>query len=130
NPNNPDPDGDGIGDGVEVLDGTYPGPLGPTTDPLNPDTDGDGASDGDEDVDGDGVLDDGETDPTDPESCPGCVVEEPEPEPEIPVTPPAVEEPELSIMGSSVYAACAGTGTNTGTSALLGLLLLLRRRRR
>lgn len=74
-PNNPDTDSDGVGDGIEVLGFsvsrqnripakdslgrsitvTYPG-CG-CMDPLNPDTDGDGLSDGDEDANHDGNFD-------------------------------------------------------------------------
>jgi hypothetical protein len=63
----PDSDHDGLTDGTEELDGAYPGPLGPRTQPLNPDTDGDGLLDGEEDADHDGTFDpaDDETDPTD-----------------------------------------------------------------
>jgi hypothetical protein len=70
-PRNADTDGDGLFDGTEVLDGNYPGPLGPKTDPLNPDTDSDGLSDGVEDADGNGQMDAGETDPTDPDTDDG-----------------------------------------------------------
>ncbi|WP_434391686.1 Ig-like domain-containing protein [Melittangium boletus] len=59
-PNNPDTDGDGITDGVEVKVGG--------TDPLNPDSDGDGITDGNEDKDHDGLVDPGETDPKDADS--------------------------------------------------------------
>ncbi|MCB9551785.1 MAG: hypothetical protein H6705_07860 [Myxococcales bacterium] len=55
-PDNPDTDGDGLPDGVEVR-GENP------TDPTRADTDGDGLPDGIEDADGDGALDPGETDP-------------------------------------------------------------------
>ncbi|MFP2929144.1 Ig-like domain-containing protein, partial [Pyxidicoccus sp. 3LG] len=54
-PNNPDTDGDGIPDGIEVNTGG--------TDPLDDDSDDDGLLDGTEDADHDGVVDEGETDP-------------------------------------------------------------------
>ncbi len=60
-PNNPDTDGDGLGDGLE-LRGANP------TDPTKADTDGDGLPDGVEDGDKNGALDEGETDPTEPDS--------------------------------------------------------------
>ena len=66
-PTNPDTDGDGLPDGVE--DRTPDGRFEPgETDPNNPDTDGDGLFDGAEDADGDGVRDPGETDPTNPDT--------------------------------------------------------------
>jgi hypothetical protein len=40
------------------------------TDPLDADTDGDGFADGTEDLDHDGMVDPGETDPSDPSSFP------------------------------------------------------------
>ena len=55
-PNNPDTDGDGLLDGIEV-NGDNP------TDPLDPDSDDDGILDGAEDRNGNGRLDDGESDP-------------------------------------------------------------------
>ncbi|WP_338280958.1 adventurous gliding motility protein AgmC [Corallococcus caeni] len=54
-PNNPDSDGDGIPDGVEVKVGG--------TDPLDSDSDDDGILDGNEDKDHDGIVDADETDP-------------------------------------------------------------------
>jgi outer membrane protein OmpA-like peptidoglycan-associated protein len=54
-PLNPDTDGDGLKDGVEVLT------VG--SDPTDDDTDDDGLLDGNEDLDGDGVLDPGESSP-------------------------------------------------------------------
>ncbi|WP_233595405.1 Ig-like domain-containing protein [Corallococcus sp. CA031C] len=54
-PNNPDTDGDGIPDGVEVKVGG--------TDPLDDDSDDDGILDGNEDKDHDGIVDADETDP-------------------------------------------------------------------
>jgi len=57
-PTDPDTDGDGVWDGVEVDDSD-----GYTTDPLNDDTDGGGTLDGVEDANGNGLVDDGETDP-------------------------------------------------------------------
>lgn len=66
-----DSDDDLIKDGVEVLDGNYPGDIdanpgrvGAQTDPLNADSDGDGINDGIEDTDQDGTLEVNETDPT------------------------------------------------------------------
>lgn len=53
---NPDSDGDLLGDFSEVHgDGVYD--LSRDTDPLNPDTDGDGLLDGEEDANGDGIWD-------------------------------------------------------------------------
>ncbi|WP_244981472.1 adventurous gliding motility protein AgmC [Corallococcus exercitus] len=57
NPNNPDTDGDGIPDGIEVKVGG--------TDPLDDDSDDDGITDGNEDKDHDGIVDADETDPKD-----------------------------------------------------------------
>jgi hypothetical protein len=54
-PTNPDTDGDGITDGIEVI-------IGKTM-PLTRDTDGDGLLDGIEDANHNGYLDYGETDP-------------------------------------------------------------------
>ncbi|RKH40011.1 hypothetical protein D7Y23_35435 [Corallococcus sp. AB050B] len=54
-PNNPDTDGDGIPDGIEVKVGG--------TDPLDDDSDDDGILDGNEDKDHDGMVDADETDP-------------------------------------------------------------------
>jgi hypothetical protein len=72
-PLNPDTDGDGIPDGVEVGRTQSPDPncanfvgdADPTTrtDPTNPDTDGDGLPDGVEDANHNGKVDPGETDP-------------------------------------------------------------------
>ncbi len=56
--NNPDTDGDGLTDGIE-LDTTD----GWSTDPLDEDTDGDFILDGQEDQNGNGQVDEGETDP-------------------------------------------------------------------
>ncbi len=94
NPNDIDTDDDGLSDGDELLDGNYspenthPGDIGSMTDPLNPDSDGDGRCDGfydsanvdgdggvavvcdealnyiPEDLNGNGVVDNGESDPT------------------------------------------------------------------
>ncbi|WP_304504116.1 Ig-like domain-containing protein [Corallococcus sp. EGB] len=55
-PHNPDTDGDGLSDGVEVHSGR--------TDPLDDDTDDDGILDGNEDANHDGITQDTETDPT------------------------------------------------------------------
>lgn len=96
-----DTDGDGLPDGLElsvtapIPDPDGPGPLlgtdvstippacfradmDPTTstDPLERNTDGDGdatnpCDDGDEDADRNGAVDPGETDPNDPDDCPG-----------------------------------------------------------
>ena len=83
-PCNPDTDDDGIQDGTEsgitvpVADPDGDGPLlgtniaifipdadpTTTTDPLNPDTDGDGLSDGEEDINHNGMVDEGEYDPS------------------------------------------------------------------
>ncbi|WP_244239108.1 adventurous gliding motility protein AgmC [Corallococcus carmarthensis] len=60
NPNNPDTDGDGIPDGVEVKVGG--------TDPLDDDSDDDGILDGNEDKDHDGIVDADETDPNSSDS--------------------------------------------------------------
>lgn len=60
-PIDPDTDGDGVTDGVEVF-GEFP------TDPTASDSDGDGLLDGDEDVNGNGVVDAGETDPNNPDT--------------------------------------------------------------
>ncbi|WP_434299375.1 adventurous gliding motility protein AgmC [Corallococcus exiguus] len=59
-PNNPDTDGDGIPDGIEVKVGG--------TDPLDSDSDDDGILDGNEDKDHDGVVDADETDPNNPDT--------------------------------------------------------------
>ncbi|WP_233612040.1 Ig-like domain-containing protein [Corallococcus sp. AB045] len=59
-PNNPDTDGDGIPDGIEVKVGG--------TDPLDDDSDDDGILDGNEDKDHDGVVDADETDPNNPDT--------------------------------------------------------------
>ncbi len=66
NPLNPDTDGDGLIDGLEVT-GENP------TDPLLADTDDDGLSDGVEDLNLNGVFDDGETNPNDPDTDKGGV---------------------------------------------------------
>ncbi len=60
-PDDPDTDDDGIGDGDE-RNAENP------TDPLRADTDGDGLPDSSEDRNGNGRVDDGETDPTNPDS--------------------------------------------------------------
>lgn len=63
-PNNPDTDGDGLNDGLEVRT---------ETNPTNPDTDGDGAADGVEDASRDGVPDANEPDPRKPDTDSGGV---------------------------------------------------------
>ncbi|MBX3245976.1 MAG: OmpA family protein [Myxococcales bacterium] len=63
-PFNPDTDGDGLPDGVEVDGGT---------DPRNPDTDGDGLLDGQEDANANGRVDPGETDPREADTDRGGV---------------------------------------------------------
>ena len=80
-PNNPDTDGDGLKDGVEVNGGNPADPRTNPTDPLNPDSDGDGLCDGSlsavfngvactggEDLNNDGLRDPSETDANDPDS--------------------------------------------------------------
>ncbi len=73
-PANPDSDGDGVKDGVELgstgtVDGLCPpgsgrdDGAGTTTNPLDDDSDGDGLNDGQEDGNGNGLVDDGEFDP-------------------------------------------------------------------
>jgi hypothetical protein len=74
-PNNPDTDGDGIPDGVEVFGGNPADPRSNPTNPLNPDTDGDGLCDGSrsvpgvcvggEDINNNGLREATETDPND-----------------------------------------------------------------
>ncbi|MCP3102812.1 Ig-like domain-containing protein [Myxococcus sp. K15C18031901] len=54
-PNDPDTDGDGLPDGIEVKVAG--------TDPLDDDTDDDGLLDGNEDANHNGIVDEGETDP-------------------------------------------------------------------
>jgi len=56
-PTDYDSDNDGLSDGNEITLGT---------DPNDPDTDGDGIKDGEEDRNQNGVIDEGETDPTHP----------------------------------------------------------------
>ena len=80
-PENPDTDSDGIGDGTEVRGGNpaVPGdPQNRLTDPLDPDSDDDGLCDGSgtvgsvcgtgEDLDNDGLREAGEPDNLDPDS--------------------------------------------------------------
>jgi hypothetical protein len=64
-PLNPDTDGDGLSDGLEVLgpDGVANSGDEVGTDPRSPDTDGDGLLDGAEDANRNGVVDPGETSP-------------------------------------------------------------------
>jgi 2',3'-cyclic-nucleotide 2'-phosphodiesterase (5'-nucleotidase family) len=93
NPCNPDSDGDGIRDGVElgittpITDPDGDGPMegtdtaafvadadpSTTTDPTDPDSDGDGFSDGAEDLNFNGRLDAEESDPNDLTSRPRSV---------------------------------------------------------
>jgi len=61
-PTAPDTDGDGIPDGIEV-NGSYGNPP-QASDPRNNNTDGDIFDDGEEDTNSNGIVDDGETDPT------------------------------------------------------------------
>ena len=61
-PTSSDTDNDGISDGVEV-NGAYGNPA-QASDPRNNNTDGDAFDDGEEDTNFNGVLDQGETDPT------------------------------------------------------------------
>ena len=61
-PTSPDTDSDGILDGIE-FNGSYGDPA-QASDPRNNNTDGDHLDDGDEDLNGNGIIDDGETDPT------------------------------------------------------------------
>jgi len=84
-PRNPDTDGDGIWDGIEIGRNSSPDPLCAgifpppgmlfppgsklnITDPLLIDTDCDGLSDGEEDANKNGRLDPGETDPNNPDT--------------------------------------------------------------
>ncbi len=80
-PENPDTDGDGIKDGVEVRGGNPANPNDPRarqTNPLNPDSDGDGLCDGHlsvtdvcasgEDLNDNGIVDIGETDARNPDT--------------------------------------------------------------
>ena len=61
-PTSPDTDGDGILDGIEV-NGQYGNPE-QGSDPLDNNTDDDYLEDGEEDLNGNGIVDEGETDPT------------------------------------------------------------------
>lgn len=61
-PTSPDTDSDGILDGIEY-NGSYGDPP-QGSDPRNNNTDGDHLDDGEEDLNGNGVIDEGETDPT------------------------------------------------------------------
>jgi hypothetical protein len=65
-PNNPDTDGGGIDDGTEVWN-SYD-PLNKYDDNLLHDDDGDGLINIDEDINSNGVVDDGETDPKNPDT--------------------------------------------------------------
>ena len=88
-PCNPDTDGDGIYDGTEIgltvpqdpqatdqSQGYFVPDADPstTTDPTDPDTDGDGISDGQEDANHNGLVDPGETDPSDNSSRPTIIL--------------------------------------------------------
>ncbi|MDP3273582.1 MAG: OmpA family protein [Deltaproteobacteria bacterium] len=64
NPNNPDTDGDGLNDGLEVRTRTQP---------TNPDTDGDGLRDGQEDANHNGTVEANESDPREADSDHGGV---------------------------------------------------------
>jgi hypothetical protein len=76
-PHNPDTDGDGVGDGIEVWKATNPLARDWNTSDWNRDTDGDGETDNDEiaqgtdplsaDTDGDGMLDCVDANPTHPD---------------------------------------------------------------
>ena len=71
NPRTADTDQDGLSDYLELLVGNYPGTLGQgnnRTNPLVADTDGDSLIDGQEDINGNGVWDETETDPTNPDT--------------------------------------------------------------
>ena len=61
-PTSPDTDSDGLSDGIE-FNGSYGNPP-QGSDPRNNNTDGDHLDDGEEDLNGNGIIDDGETDPT------------------------------------------------------------------
>lgn len=125
---NPDTDGDGILDGVEV-DGENP------TDPNNPDTDGDGLCDGSvilegiciggEDINENGRIDPGETDPNNPDTDGGGVSDGEE---------VARGDNPLDADDDTVGCDCRTSTAPAGESwpALAGLLalFLLRRRRR
>lgn len=88
-PCDPDTDGDGIYDGTEIgltapqnpqatdqSQGYFVPDADPstTTDPTDPDTDGDGISDGQEDANHNGLVDPGETDPSDNSSRPTIIL--------------------------------------------------------
>ena len=71
NPRTADTDQDGLSDYLEKVVGNYPGPLRQgfnRTDPLVSDTDGDSLTDGQEDINGNGIKDETETDPTNPDT--------------------------------------------------------------
>jgi len=102
-PDNPDTDGDGLKDGLEV-DGTD----GSTTDPLEPDSDDDGLLDGEEDKNGNGAVegDDNrnkiwddeevwlETDPNNPDTDGDGVLDGDDPDPLDPDVGPHTEPDE------------------------------------
>lgn len=84
-PQNPDTDGDGLKDGLEVQSGTNP---------TNRDTDGDGTADGIEDANQNGRIDPGETDPRHPPEKPAPAAAAPAPAPApVPAPAPAPVEP-------------------------------------
>ena len=84
----PDTDTDGLcdgtrvdndGDGIDPVSSCFSSEAVAGTNPLDPDSDDDGIADGAEDLDGDGVLDAGETSPTQADTdgdgmCDGIVV--------------------------------------------------------
>lgn len=66
-PRRADTDGDGISDFIELGGDCLYQADQRDTDPNNPDTDGDGLNDGEEDLNRNGILEEGERDPTDRE---------------------------------------------------------------
>ena len=115
-PDNPDTDGDGLGDGVE-LDSDRNINRRNGTDPLNPDTDGDGLPDGVEDANGNGEVDSGETDPNNPDTDGGGLSDGDE---RVFETDPLVPDDDnvVSIQGG-------GCSTERGAPTYLPLLMLL-----